>query len=117
MTRWRNKPTSRLARMPSATKNAERPVLLGRSSVLVVGNRLTERSTRSLHEVRLDEAIDVAVQYAGDVAHLFLRPVILHELVRVQNIAANLAAERDVLLHTANLLQPGLLLFEPQIIQ
>jgi hypothetical protein len=54
------------------------------------------RST--LHQVRLDEHVDVAVQHAIDVADLLLGPVILHELIRVQHVAANLAAERDLLL-------------------
>ena len=42
--------------------------------------------------------VDVAVEHAVDVADLLLGPVILDELIRMQDVAADLAAERDLLL-------------------
>src|SRR5438067_11495481 len=105
--------------MPDATRNADRPAPLAsiargagslRLSALVnIGFecRLAQSAARFLHQVGLDEAVDVAVENAIDVADLILRPVILDELVGVQHVTANLVAERDVLLDAADLLELG----------
>src|SRR5580765_4811001 len=107
MTRERIRPTTREPKMPMATRIADRPVF-GALVKIVVGRCLTERAARLLHEVGLDEHVDVAVEDAVDVAHLLLRPVVLHHLIRMEDVAANLAAERDSLLDATDLIQPRL---------
>ena len=47
--------------------------------------------------------VDVAVEDAVDVADLHLGPVVLDHLVRLQHVAADLAAEGDVALLAADL--------------
>ena len=49
-------------------------------------------------QVGLHERIEVAVEHALDVAGLVLGPQVLHHLVRLQHVAADLAAEADPLL-------------------
>src|SRR3954471_21833645 len=116
MTRCRTRPASRLQRIPTATSAAPRPVCGAVSVNVVVWGRLPERSARALHQEALDEHVDVAVEHAVDVADLLLRAVILHELVGVQHVAADLAAERDVLLRAADLLELLLILLDLQIV-
>src|SRR5207237_5651976 len=53
---------------------------------------------RALREVGVDELGEVAVEDALHVADLVARPQILDELVRLQDVRADLAAESDVLL-------------------
>src|SRR5437016_5150042 len=100
MTRERIRPTSRDPKMPVATSIADRPARGGGPvpSALcplplfkvVVWRRLAERAARFLHQVRLDEHVDVAVEDAVDVAHLLLRPVVFDHLIRMKHVAANL---------------------------
>jgi hypothetical protein len=101
-------------RDPSATENAPERRALAVSQRRRRAAR-AERSARTLHQVGLDEHVDVAVQHAIDIADLLFGPVILHELIRVQHVAANLAAERDLLLGAADLIELGLLLLHLQI--
>src|SRR5205823_13557166 len=100
MTRCRIRPMIRERRIPTATKNAERPVrgTFARTSrsLNVFINGRAERATRFLHQVRLDEDVDVAVEDAVHVADLLLRSVTLHHLVRMEHVAADLAAEADL---------------------
>src|SRR5947208_5981705 len=127
MTRWRTRPASRLHRIPAATNSAERPVERegsGRASAspadsvkVFVWRRLAERAARFLHQVALDEDVDVAVEHAVDVADLLFRPVILGELIRVQHVAANLAAEADLLLDTADLVELGLVVSHLDVVE
>src|SRR5579872_5168048 len=84
---------------------------------ILVQRSLSERAARLLHQIRLDEAVEVAVEHAIDVADRFLRPVILHELIRVQHVAANLAAEGDLLLRAADLIELRLLFLLLQIVE
>src|SRR5438552_14277425 len=100
--------------MPTATSTAERPVLLFK---VFVRRGLAERAARLLHEIRLDEDVDIAVEHAVDVADLLLGPMILHELVRMQDVTADLAAERDFLLRAANLIELRLVLFHLDVIE
>src|SRR5258705_9029926 len=94
--------------MPEATRKAWRP----RPSVnVLVFGRLSERAARLLHQVGLDEHVDVAVEHAVHVADLLLRPMVLGHLIRMEYVAANLAAEADALLHAANLIELRLVLF------
>jgi penicillin-binding protein 1A len=69
------------------------------------------------HQVGLDEAVDVAVEHAGDVAFLVLGAVVLHHLVRVQDVAADLAAEGNRLLLAAEAIELGLLLLQLHVVQ
>src|SRR5262245_28799560 len=117
MTRCRTSPAMRLHKMPTATSSAARPDRERRGSVVLVGNRFTERSARALHQKGLDEHVDVAVENAVHVAHLLLRAVILDQLIGMQHVTANLAAERDLLLDAADLLELRLLLFGLQIVE
>src|SRR5215470_14501597 len=92
---------------------AARPVRGDRSGSLIeiiLRHRKPERAARLLHEVALDERIDVAVQYAIDVADLLLRAVIFDQLIGMEHVAPDLATERDLLLGAANLVELGLLL-------
>src|SRR5436189_210868 len=82
--------------MAAAISTADWPVRLLLVKI-VVRHSLAERAARLLHEIRLDEQVGVAVEHAVDVADLLLRPVILDELVRMQDVAADLAAECDSL--------------------
>src|SRR3954470_10685140 len=110
MTLARTRPMAREEKIPMPTKKADRPARCSpppafAPSVLikvVVWRRLAERAARLLHEIRLDEQVDVAVEHTVHVAHLLLRTVVFHHLVRVQDVAADLAAERDLLLDAAN---------------
>src|SRR5207244_2323936 len=81
-----------------ATRNAERPVrggsraaagsgASGASLIVIRGRQVAERPAALLHQVVLDEPVDVAVEHAVDVSDLLLRAVILHELVRLQHVA------------------------------
>ena len=49
-------------------------------------------------QVRLDERVEIAVEHTVDVAGLVLGAEVLHELVRREHVAADLAAEPDALL-------------------
>jgi hypothetical protein len=68
------------------------------SALDVVGVRLdVELPFRLLgHQVRPDERIDVPVQHPIDVADLKLRPVVFDHAVRLHNVGADLAAERNL---------------------
>src|SRR4029077_19008970 len=99
-------------KMPVATSTAERPVLPSALCPVpfalfnvVVWRRLAERAARLLHEIGLDEHVDVTVEHAVHVADLLFRPVIFHQLIRMQHVAADLAAERDLLFCAANLVE------------
>src|SRR5262245_65042212 len=54
-------------------------------------------------QVRLDQVVQIAVHDRVDVAHLVAGPVVLDQLVRVERVRANLAAEGDLLLLTGQL--------------
>src|SRR5262249_48649197 len=69
---------------------------------VLVSRRLAERAARPLHQIALDEDVDVAVEHAIHIAHLLLGPVILDQLIGMQDVAANLAAEPDFFLHPAD---------------
>src|SRR5262245_39350260 len=125
--------------MPMATKSAPPPLAAGpgelwraspsltrksgelgrarRSVKIFVCRGLTERAARLLHQVGLDELVDVAVQDAVHVAHLLFGPMILHHLIRVQDVAANLAAESDFLLGAADLFELRLVLFDLDVVK
>src|SRR3954470_19304963 len=78
-----------------------RPIRTLRAKRLPATPSLLEspRSARPLPaEVGLDERVEVAVEHAVDVAGLVLGAEVLHELVRRQHVAADLAAEPDLLL-------------------
>src|SRR5262249_42180404 len=66
------------------------------------------RTTPPPLEVRLHERIEVAVEHGVDVPGLVLGPQVLHHLVRLQDVAADLAAEADLLLVAPDLVQLGL---------
>src|SRR5262245_41391157 len=124
--RWRTKPAILLVKIPTATKSAP-PVRTGagwredgtgRSSVNVfVCRRLAERAARFLHEKRLDEHVEVAVEHAVDVADLLFGPVIFGELIRMEDVAPNLAAERDLLLRAPDLIELRLVLLELDVVE
>src|SRR5258705_12008665 len=95
------------------TKAAPRPFW----SVFIGRRGCAERPARLLQQVRLDERIEVAVEHAVDVADLHLGAMVLDHLVRLQHVAANLAAEADFLLRPRNLLQPRGLLLRPEVVE
>src|SRR4051794_12291383 len=85
--------------------------------LVVVGRGLAERTRGLAHQIRLDEPVDVSLEHAVDVAHLLLRPMVLDQLIRVEDVAANLVAEGDVLLLAAELIELRLLLLHPQVVE
>src|SRR4029079_17763479 len=100
MTRCRIRPAMRERKMPAPTASApDRPrgASTGRGAVgsvnVLVGRVDPERAAGLLHQIRLDEPVDVAVEHAVHVADLFLGPMILHQLIRMEHVAADLAAE------------------------
>lgn len=56
-----------------------------------------------LHQVRLDEAIQLPIHDGGDVGGLVLRAQVLYHLVGVHHITADLRAPFDFLLAAFNL--------------
>src|SRR5262245_12191217 len=109
-------PTMRVSEIPSATETApdRRP---GASVNVIVWRFGAERAARAFHQVGLDEAVDVAVEHAVDVANLFLRSLILDESIRREHVAADLTAEGDLLLGAANLIELGLLFFQLEVVE
>src|SRR5262249_4110514 len=143
-TRWRTRPVRRLRRMPAATNTApprsrgpgepgrsggseyvessDLPDLPGLPGPLdlvnvVVWRRLPERAAPALHQIALDEDLDVAVEHTVDVADLFLGAVVLHHLIGVQDVAADLTAEVDVFLDAADLVELRLVLFHLHVVE
>ena len=101
----------RLSRMPAATKTA-RAHSASSSTAASPSVPLD-----FLHQKRLDEAVEVAIQHAVDVADLLLGAMVLDQLVRVQHVAPDLIAEGDVLLHAADRVELRLLFLQAQIVQ
>src|SRR5262245_56487624 len=105
-------------RLPGPPVSAVSAVFAAFGSVNVVVWRLgAERPARLLHQIRLDEPIDVAVEHPVDITDLLFGAVVLDELIRVQHVAANLAAERNLLLGAADLIELGLLLLQLEIVE
>src|SRR5713101_7503179 len=102
--------------MPAATNSADPPLRAVRS-LNVFLSRLAEGAARLLHQIGLDESVDVAIENPIDVPDLLLRAVVFDELVGLQHVAANLAAEGDLFLRTADLLELRLLLLLLQVVQ
>src|SRR6266508_217454 len=83
---------------------------LGRSELILVRRCSgTEGAARLLHQVGLDEAVEIAVEHAVHVADLELRAVVLDHLIGLQHVASDLVAEGDVALLPAELFELGLL--------
>src|SRR5438270_4325519 len=100
-----------------ATSPPLRRISAARASASSVGWTIIQRSFEQIFsavtvsasglspdQIRVDERVDIAVQYAIHVADRQLRPVILDHSVRRQYIAANLAAEVDLELRVFELL-------------
>ena len=69
------------------------------------------RIKEEMEKVGFDKVVYVSVHDALDVSHGILCPVVLHHRVGLENVAANLASERDVLFLAGKLLVLLLLLF------
>src|SRR5687767_10798 len=59
-------------------------------SVFVSGCRCTKRAARLLHQIGLDEGIEVTIEHAVHVADFHLRAVVLDHLIRLQNVTPDL---------------------------
>src|SRR5712691_2237648 len=68
-------------------------------------------------EIRLDEGVEVAIHDGLDVANLQTGAMVLDELVRVERVRADLAAERDLLLVPGQLGQLIALLFLGDLVE
>ena len=66
-------------------------------------------------QIRTDEAVEIAVEHALRVSSLEPGAVVLHELVRLEDVAADLAAEADVLRLAALAGKLGLALLLPEL--
>src|SRR5262249_32561505 len=82
---------------------------------LFIHDGCAERSARLLHEVGLDERFEISIEHPVDVPDFELCSVVLDQLIRLEHITADLAAEADLLLGARNLLELRLLLLELQI--
>src|SRR5688500_1116924 len=79
------------------------PVLWTR--LFVVIRRLSQRPGCFLHQVGLDEGIEIAIEHAVRIANFEFRAVVFHHLIGMQHVAANLVAECDLLLRAADLIE------------
>ncbi len=70
-----------------------------------------------LHQVRLDEAVDVAVHHRVDVADLVLRAQILHQLVGLHHVAADLTPPLYPFLGALNLVELRALLLQLDLVE
>ena len=70
-----------------------------------------------LHQVRLDEAVDVAVHHRVDVTDLVLRAQVLHQFVGLHHVAADLAAPFDAFLGTLNFVELRALLLQLDLVE
>ena len=80
-------------------------------------HRFATRKQLEQQQASLDELIKVAVQDPVHITNLKLRPVVFDHLIRVQHVAADLAAEGDVLFLAAQLLHLRLLLLEAHVVE
>src|SRR5204862_8079707 len=78
---------------------------------------LIRRLPRLRREKGLDESVEIAVEDARRIANFVSRPQILHELIRLQHVRADLAAEADVFLLPFDLGLLFLALVQLQLIQ
>src|SRR5262245_9483423 len=69
------------------------------------------------HQIFLDKIVDPAVEHCVDVARLELRADVLDQLVRVQDVIANLRSERDVALRFGEFICLGPLLRQFQFVK
>src|SRR5215207_8224580 len=104
-TRQRSQSPARLSRARSAasaaaltvSNSSERPtetavVALGAPIALAAGPAATPGGRGGTIQVFADEAVEVAVQHTLRVADLEVRPVVLHPLVGVEEVAADLGS-------------------------
>ncbi len=70
-----------------------------------------------LHQVRLDEPVDVAVHHCVDVADLVLRAQVLHQFVGLHHVAADLAAPFDAFLGTLDFVELRALLLQLDLVE
>lgn len=70
-----------------------------------------------LHQVRFDEPVEVAVHHRVDVAGLVLRAQVLHELVGLHHVAADLASPFDAFLGAFDLVELLALLLQLDLVE
>src|ERR1051325_7288466 len=70
--------------------------------VFIGRRRSAEGAAGYLQQIRLDERIQITVEHAMNVADLHLGAVIFDHLIRLQHVAANLAAEEIGRAHVLN---------------
>ena len=70
-----------------------------------------------LHQIRLDKPVKISVHHRVDVAGLVLRAQVLHELVGLHHVAADLAAPFDALLGTLDLVELLALLLQLDLVE
>src|SRR5690349_21822230 len=73
-------------------------------------NVLVAMPRTSRAQPRVDEAVEVAIEHALRVARAHARPEVLHHLIRLEHVAANLAAPPDLTLLAVELVHLGALL-------
>src|SRR5262249_33848222 len=100
----------------SCARSSPSPTWIRVVRLIVVGwFRTSQRAAGLLHQIRLDEVVEIAVEHPVHVSDFGLRWMVLDHLVRLQDVAANLTAECDVALLASELLELRLLLFHLQI--
>src|SRR5437899_1252177 len=68
-------------------------------------------------QVRTNEGLQIAIEYAIHIADFFLGPVILHHAVGLQHVGPDLRSEIDVELRVLNLLRCLPLLLQLQLVK
>jgi hypothetical protein len=87
------------------------------NAYLGCGLRDPARSFDKLRMERLDELVEVAVERGLHVAGLLAGAEVLHHLVGLQDIAADLAAQADLALLAVMLLHLGALVVQLQFVK
>ena len=89
----------------------DRPLARPPSSIVTIAVTLSRLPAGELPaEVGVDEAVEVAVEHGAGVADLVAGPQVLDELVGLEDVGADLAAEADLALLVVLLGEVGLAL-------
>ena len=89
----------------------------GDQVVVIAGDDKDPKKPHTVKQVLVDEVVESAIEHGLGVTGLVLGPVVLDELVRMEDVAADLTAEPNLLLRAADLLQLRLVLFHLDVVE